>query len=64
MKPAATIYSAAAARAGVPPGRIFFCDDIPAHVDAARQAGWDAEVFTTAADLVGALARRGLNLGL
>jgi len=64
MKPAATIYSAAAARAGVPPERIFFCDDIPAHVDAARQAGWDAEVFTTAADLVGALARRGLNLGL
>lgn len=64
MKPDPAIYAAAAARAGVPPGRIFFCDDIPAHVEAARRAGWDAEPFTTAARIIAALAGRGLNLGL
>lgn len=63
-KPAAEIYVAATRRAGVPPERIFFCDDIAAHVEAARAAGWDAEVFVSAAGLVDALARRGLDLGL
>ena len=63
-KPAAAIYAEAARRAAVPPERIFFCDDIPGHVAAARAAGWDAEVFSSAAGLVDALARRGLNLGL
>ena len=63
-KPAAEIYAAATRRAGVPPERIFFCDDIAAHVEAARAAGWDAEVFVSAAGLVDALARRGLDLGL
>jgi FMN phosphatase YigB (HAD superfamily) len=48
----------------VPPDRIFFCDDIPAHVDAARAAGWQAEVFTSAGGLIDALDRRGLKLGL
>jgi len=64
VKPEAAIYAAAAARAGVPPERIFFCDDIPAHVEAARACGWDAEVFESAAGLIDALDRRGLNLGL
>jgi FMN phosphatase YigB (HAD superfamily) len=63
-KPAAAIYATAAHRAAVPAERIFFCDDTPGHVAAARAAGWDAEVFTSAAGLVDALARRGLNLGL
>jgi putative hydrolase of the HAD superfamily len=63
-KPDAAIYAAAARRAAVPPERIFFCDDIPGHVAAARRAGWDAEVFTSAAGLIDALAGRGLNLGL
>jgi putative hydrolase of the HAD superfamily len=63
-KPAAAIYATAARRAAVPAERIFFCDDTPGHVAAARAAGWDAEVFTSAAGLVDALARRGLNLGL
>lgn len=64
VKPETAIYEVAAARAGVPPERIFFCDDIPAHVEAARAAGWDAEVFESAVGLIDALARRGLNLGV
>lgn len=64
VKPEATIYEAAAARAGVAPDRIFFCDDIPAHVEAARACGWDAEVFESAVGLIDALDRRGLNLGV
>jgi len=64
MKPDRGIYELAAARAGVPADRIFFCDDLPVHVEAARAAGWDAEVFRSAHELADQLARRGLNLGL
>lgn len=64
LKPEPAIFARATARAEVPPERIFFCDDVPAHVEAARAAGWDAEVFHSAAMLVDALARRGLHLGL
>jgi FMN phosphatase YigB (HAD superfamily) len=64
MKPEPAIYAAAAARAETPPEKIFFCDDLPVHVEAARAAGWDAEPFTSASGIIAALARRGLNLGL
>ena len=64
LKPEPAIYDTAAARVGVRPERIFFCDDIPAHVHAARACGWDAEVFESAAGLIDALDRRGLNLGI
>ena len=64
MKPERAIYDAAAAAAGVPPERIFFCDDLEPHVTAARQAGWQAELFTSAAKLIVDLGRRGLNIGL
>jgi len=64
VKPEPIIYRLAAERAGVPPERIFFADDIPAHVEAARAAGWQAEVFTSAVGLIDALDRRGLKLGL
>lgn len=64
VKPEPAIYATAAARIGVAPERIFFCDDIPSHVDAARACGWDAEVFESASGLIDALHRRGLNLGL
>jgi len=64
IKPEPEIFAKATRRAGVPPERIFFCDDVPAHVEAARRAGWQAEVFTTAASLADALDRRGLKLGL
>lgn len=63
-KPEPAIYEAAARRAGVPPWQIFFCDDLPEHVAAARTAGWDAELFTSAAALADQLDRRGLRLGL
>jgi glucose-1-phosphatase len=63
-KPDSRIFEVAAARAGVAPDRIFFCDDLPEHVAAARAAGWDAEVFTSAAVLARDLGRRGLHLGL
>jgi len=64
VKPEPAIYQLAARRAGVPPEKIFFCDDIPAHVEAAQLAGWQAEVFTSAGNLIDALDRRGLKLGL
>ena len=63
-KPERGIYELAAQRAGVAPAQIFFCDDLPEHVAAARAAGWDAELFTSAAALAGQLGRRGVNLGL
>lgn len=64
MKPVREIYATAADRAGVDPARIFFCDDLPDNVAGARQAGWDAEVFESAAGLAAALGRRGFNLGI
>jgi putative hydrolase of the HAD superfamily len=64
MKPDAGIYAAAAAAAGVPAHGIFFCDDLPQHVAAARAAGWDAHLFTSAAALVDQLSARGLTLSL
>lgn len=63
-KPERAIFERAAERAGTSPDQIFFCDDLPEHVAAARAAGWDAEVFTTAGLLTDQLARRGLSLGL
>lgn len=64
MKPDPEIYRAAAAAAGVPGESIFFTDDVEEHVVAARRAGWDAEVFTSAHRLADQLERRGVNLGL
>lgn len=63
-KPDRGIYEFAASSAGVEPSRIFFCDDLPEHVEAARAAGWDAEIFTVAHVLADALVRRGLPLVL
>lgn len=64
MKPDRAIYAAAERMAGVPAEAIFFTDDVAEHVDAARGAGWDAEIFTEARHLADQLQRRGLNLGL
>jgi len=60
MKPEPEIYRAAAELAGVPPQEVFFTDDRPEHVQGAREAGFDAVRFTTAAALAGELRRRGL----
>ncbi|NMC18904.1 MAG: HAD family phosphatase [Thermogutta sp.] len=42
MKPEPAVYRAAADIAATPPDRIFFVDDIAAHVEGARQAGFHA----------------------
>lgn len=60
MKPDLTIYRAAAELAGVPPEAIFFTDDLPANVEGARQAGWNAFCFTGAAALADALRAAGV----
>ena len=63
-KPHPAIYAEAADAAGVSPEKIFFCDDLEPNVAAAREAGWDAEIFTTADRLIADLTGRGLRLGL
>ncbi len=60
LKPAPVIYEAAARLAGVRPERIFYCDDIPANVEGARAAGFDAVCFTDTPALAVELRRRGL----
>jgi FMN phosphatase YigB (HAD superfamily) len=60
QKPEREAYDLVAARAGLAPETILFFDDLPANVEAARQAGWRAEVFTTQERLVAALAARGI----
>lgn len=60
MKPARSIYDQAAALAGVPQGEIFFVDDRQENVAAAREAGFDAVLFTTAAALAADLRQRGV----
>lgn len=63
-KPDRAIFERAQALAGVEPEAIFFSDDLPEHVDAARRAGWDAELFTGPLALAGFLEARGIDLGL
>jgi 2-haloacid dehalogenase len=59
-KPDPAIYAIAERRFGHAPEALFFTDDNPANVAAARALGWDAEVFTDAASLEAALTTRGL----
>ena len=59
-KPEPKIYAAAAELAGVRPQEIFFVDDMPENVAAARQAGFDAVLYTTTPQLVDDLHRRGV----
>lgn len=60
VKPDPRIFRAATELAKVAPEEIFFTDDIQAHVEAARAAGWDAVRFTTACELANALRERGI----
>ncbi len=60
LKPEPDIYRQAATLAEVVPERIFFVDDRDENVDAARRAGFDAVLFTTAGQLSGELRARGL----
>ncbi|OYW46843.1 MAG: hydrolase [Sphingomonadales bacterium 32-68-7] len=60
VKPEPRIYEIAEARFGYRPEALFFTDDSPANVEGARARGWQAHLFTDAADLEAALAERGL----
>ncbi len=64
MKPGAEIYRSAATLAGVAPGEVFYTDDILANVEGAREAGFDAVHFTTAARLADELRTRGIRINL
>jgi len=60
VKPDPRIFTTAAAKAGVPPQEIFYTDDIPGHVAAAKAAGFDAVQFTTVPRLHAELRKRGI----
>ena len=60
IKPERAIFEAALAAIRCRPEEAFYTDDIPAHVEAGRRYGLDAEVFTTAEVLRGYLAERGI----
>jgi len=61
-KPEVEIFRAAAEKAKVPPGEIFFVDDVADNVRGAQQAGFDAMQYTTAWELAAALTDRGVRL--
>lgn len=59
-KPDAAFYRMIQARTGLAPGEIFFVDDRPDNVEAARTLGWHAALWTGAdrlIDLLGAVDR-------
>jgi HAD superfamily hydrolase (TIGR01509 family) len=60
MKPERAIYEHAARLAGAPAGEVFFADDRPENVAGAIEAGLDAVLFTTPAELKRELENRGL----
>ncbi len=60
MKPAPKIYAEAIARAGCRPAEIFYTDDIPAFVEAARLAGIDAVAFESLPQIEGEMRARGI----
>jgi FMN phosphatase YigB (HAD superfamily) len=62
MKPEPAAFERAARLAQVPPEAIFFTDDRPDNVAAARQAGWDAVLFQSPTALHEALRQRGILL--
>ena len=50
IKPEPAIFDTAALRFGAAPAELLFFDDVPANVQAARAAGWQALQFVDAAD--------------
>lgn len=59
-KPDPRIYAIAEERSGRAGDALFFTDDNPANIAAAMARGWDAHLFTDAADLEAALVGAGL----
>ena len=62
MKPEPAIFAAAIAAADAEPGECFFTDDIAAYVEAARQAGLQAEQFLGYEKLLTDLRSRGVDV--
>lgn len=58
-KPDPRIYAITEARSGRPGSALFFTDDNPANIVAARARGWDAQLFTDAQTLQEQLRRSG-----
>jgi len=59
-KPDERIFRVAAEKAGCAPQEIFYTDDTPGHVEAAKALGFDAVLYTDTAGLAEELRRRGL----
>lgn len=59
-KPDPRIYEIVEQRSGRSGDALFFTDDSPANIAAAKARGWDAHLFTDAADLEVKLERAGL----
>ena len=62
-KPDPRIFALLAQRFGLDPARTVFTDDSATNVEAAATAGFDALLFTSAAQLRADLVARGLPLG-
>jgi putative hydrolase of the HAD superfamily len=60
IKPERALFEAVARALALEPGEICLIDDQRRNVAAAREAGWDALQFESAAQLRGALVERGL----
>lgn len=59
-KPSPRIYEIVEERSKRPANALFFTDDNPANIEAAKIRGWDAHLFTDARTLEGQLTRAGL----
>jgi len=59
-KPEARIYEIVEERSGRTGSDLFFTDDNPANIEAAKQRGWDAHLFTDASALEQQLTNAGL----
>ncbi|MCE9604036.1 MAG: HAD family phosphatase [Planctomycetia bacterium] len=62
MKPDRAIYLAAARLAEVEPSEVFYVDDLPANVEGAKAAGFDAVLYTTPAAYLAELRARDIRL--
>ncbi|HEV2473149.1 MAG TPA: HAD-IA family hydrolase, partial [Chthonomonadales bacterium] len=60
LKPSAEIYRRVEEFTGLPAQSHLLIDDLERNVEGARQCGWDAALFTGAADLAKALQLRRL----
>ena len=56
-KPDEAFYAAVASRLGHPGAELLFFDDLAGNVEAARQAGWQAELYTTVERVKADIAR-------